>query len=321
MALALMALALLIGGCAESSPDYAGSPNPTYIQPLLPAGATEIPGRAEALPPTPEKDCGDPTASLRPFLDSDQAHSTPTVDAIRARGRLIVGLDTGRNLMSFLNPTTGEIEGFDVDIAREISRDLFGDPNRLELRIVMSENREKALEESTVDVVVNTMSITCDRRERVEFSTEYLQAKQRILTVKGSPIRSLADLDGKRVCVVPDTTSMERLQQIAPTANILTVPMWSDCLVVLQQRQVDAISTDDAILAGLTSQDPYLEIVGDSMGVESYGIGIPQANKDLVRFVNGTLERIRSDGTWTRIHSQWLPILGPPTAPSAVYRD
>ncbi|MEV0947927.1 glutamate ABC transporter substrate-binding protein [Rhodococcus sp. NPDC049939] len=321
IALTLMALTLLVGACAEPTVDNAGSPNPTHVQPPLPAGATEIPGRAEAPPPPPEPNCGDPTASLRPLPASDRAHPTPTVDAIRARGRLIVGLDTGRNLLSFLNPTTGAIEGFDVDIAREISRDLFGDPDRIELRIVMTENREEALEESMVDVVVNTMTITCERREQVEFSTEYLQANQRILTEIGSPIRGLADLEDKRVCVVPGTTSMTRLQQLAPSADILSVPMWSDCLVVLQQRQVDAISTDDAILAGLTSQDPYLEIVGASMGVEPYGVGIKKENEDLVRFVNGTLERIRRDGTWAQIHSRWLPMLGPPTPPPAVYRD
>ncbi|AOW94950.1 ABC transporter substrate-binding protein [Rhodococcus sp. WMMA185] len=315
----MTALTLLIAGCAEVSPDYNGS-NPTYVQKPLPAGATEIPGRSEPPPQPPEKECGDPTASLRPFADSTAAN-TPTVDAIRARGRLIVGLDTGRNLMSFLDPTTGEIEGFDVDIAREISRDLFGDPGRIELRIVMAEDREQALENSMVDVVVNTMTITCERREQIEFSSEYLHAHQRILTVRGSPIHSVGDLDGKRVCVVPGTTSMKRLQQLVPGANILSVPMWSDCLVVLQQRQVDAISTDDAILAGLTAQDPYLDIVGDSMGLEPYGIGIAQENKDLVRFVNGTLERIRRDGTWAKIHTQWLPMLEPTTPPPATYRD
>lgn len=321
IALALVAATLLIGGCAESSPEHVGSPSVSYTEPPLPAAATPAP-ETSAAPPTPEKDCGDPTASLRPFPDADAAPPMPTVDAIRARGRLVVGLDTGSNLMSFRDPATGAIQGFDVDIAREIARDLFGDPDRLEYRILTSANREKALQESMVDIVAKTMTITCDRKERVAFSSEYFEAQQRVLVVKGSPIRSAADLDGKRVCVVRGTTSLTRLQQVAPTADILTVPMWSDCLVVLQQRQVDAVSTDDTILAGLASQDPYLEIVGDSMGAEPYGVGITKANEDLVRFVNGTLERIRRDGTWTRMYDQWLSMLGPsPAPPSAVYQD
>ncbi len=112
------------------------------------------------------------------------------------------------------------------------------------------------------------------------------------------------------------------MQQVQPSASILTVPAWADCLVVLQQGQVDAVSTDDTILAGLASQDPYLKLVGDTMGVEPYGIGITRGNDDLVRFVNGTLERIRRDGTWAQLYDRWLTVLGPtPAPPTATYVD
>ena len=141
----------------------------------------------------------------------------------------------------------------------------------------------------------------------------------------GSPkgqVRGIDDLAGKRVCAARGTTSATRIQQLQPEATVVTVPMWSDCLVVLQQGQVDAISTDDTILAGLASQDPYLMMVGGSLGVEPYGIGVNKDNPDLVRFVNGTLDRIRSDGTWNRIYDRWLSVLGPsPGPPPAVYRD
>jgi polar amino acid transport system substrate-binding protein len=85
--------------------------------------------------------------------------------------------------------------------------------------------------------------------------------------------------------------------------------------VALQQRQVDAVSTDDSILAGLVAQDPYLHIVGPSMNEEPYGIGINLENTGLVRFVNGTLDRIRRDGTWSTLYRKWLTVLGPPPAP------
>ena len=90
---------------------------------------------------------------------------------------------------------------------------------------------------------------------------------------------------------------------------------WADCLVALQQRQVDAVSTDDSILAGLVSQDPYLHIVGPSLNEEPYGIGVNLQNTGLVRFVNGTLERIRRDGTWNTLYRKWLTVLGPAPAP------
>lgn len=307
---ALCIAATVAAGCTAEAPDRDAVDADTQITLPLPEDAriARSPTATE-----PARDCGDPTASLRP----DGTTTGPTLDAIRARGRLVVGLDTGSNLMSYRDPATGRITGFDVDIAREIARDLLGSPELVEYRILSSAEREQALQNSTVDIVAKTMSITCARRERVDFSTEYFRAQQRVLVVKGSDIRGVADLAGRRVCIVDGTTSLVRMREVQPSASILTVPSWADCLVVLQQRQVDAVSTDDTILAGLASQDPYLELVGVSMGSEPYGIGIARGNDDLVRFVNGTLERIRRDGTWTTLYNRYLAVLGPAPAPPA----
>ena len=75
---------------------------------------------------------------------------------------------------------------------------------------------------------------------------------------------------------------------------------------MLQQGQVDAISTDDVVLIGLAKQDPSVDVVGASMGVEPYGVGVKKENDDLVRFVNGVLEQMRADGTWERLYEKWL---------------
>ncbi|AHH21967.1 putative amino acid ABC transporter, substrate-binding protein [Nocardia nova SH22a] len=314
--IAMAAALLLLAGCGGTQPSpRAGSGD--YTEPPLPANAVVTP--ADAAPATnPEPQCGNPTASLRPG-----AEHGPALDAIRARGRLLVGLDPGSNLFSFRDPISGTLAGFDVDIATEIARDLFGDPHRVEYRILGSADREKALQDHSVDIVVKTMTITCDRRQRVDFSTTYLMAHQKVLAVKGSGITGMADLGGRRVCVVGGTTSLDRLRQIRPPASIMTVPTWADCLVVLQQRQVDAISTDDAILAGLAAQDPYAEVVGSDISDEPYGVGIPKGNDDMVRFVNATLQRLRTDGTWNRLYGFWLaPALGPAAGPpEPTYRD
>lgn len=299
-----------LAGCATEPPARTSPVETSAITLPYPEGA-ELAGSPTAIPRTP--DCADPTASLRP----DGITAGPSLDAIRARGRLIVGLDAGSNLMSYRDPATGLITGFDVDIAREIARDLLGDPDLIDFRILSSAEREEALQNSMVDIVAKTMSITCARRERVDFSTTYFRAQQRVLVVKNSGIRSVADLAGRRVCIVEGTTSLDRIRQVQPSASILMVPSWADCLVVLQQRQVDAVSTDDTILAGFAAQDPYLELVGESMGTEPYGIGITLGNDDLVRFVNGTLERIRADGTWTELYERYLEVLGPAPAPPA----
>ena len=159
------------------------------------------------------------------------------------------------------------------------------------------------------------MTITCERRKQVNFSTVYLDAAQRILAPRDSLITKPADLSGKRVCVAKGTTSLHRIREIAPPPIVVEVVNWADCLVTMQQRQIDAVSTDDSILAGLVSQDPYLHIVGPNMGTQPYGIGVNLDNTGLVRFVNGTLERIRRDGTWNTLYRKWLTVLGPAPAP------
>ena len=235
---------------------------------------------------------------------------------------LIVGLDIGSNLFSFRDPITGEITGFDVDIAGEIARDIFGTPSQVEYRILSSADRIAGLQNNQVDVVVKTMTITCERKKLVNFSTVYFNANQRILAARDSTITQPSDLSGKRVCVAKGTTSLQRIQEITPPPIIVGVVAWADCLVALQQRQADAVSTDDSILAGLVSQDPYLHIVGPSLNEEPYGIGINLQNTGLVRFVNGTLERIRRDGTWNTLYRKWLTVLGPaPAPPVARYSD
>ncbi|MGD9618797.1 MAG: glutamate ABC transporter substrate-binding protein [Mycolicibacterium sp.] len=315
LGIALAAALLLASGCAQPEPL---EPVPSItLAPPTPSGMQEMP--PEPAHPMADEDC-DLTASLRPF--DTEAEADAAVAKIRERGRLIVGLDIGSNLFSFRDPITGEITGFDVDIAAEISRDIFGTPSQVEYRILSSQDRIKALENNQVDVVVKTMTMTCERKKLVNFSTVYLMANQRILVPRDSGISGPADLSGKRICVVKGTTSLERMQEITPPPIIVGVITWADCLVALQQRQVDAVSTDDAILAGLVSQDPYLRIVGPSLNQEPYGIGVNLQNTDLVRFVNGTLERLRRDGTWNTLYRKWLTVLGPaPSPPIPRYSD
>ena len=312
----VFAAAMLLAGCAQGA---AVMPTPgVTLAPPAPAGMDELPPQP-ARAPVDEEDCNR-TASLRPF--NTKAEADAAVANIRNRGRLIVGLDIGSNLFSFRDPITGEITGFDVDVAGEIARDIFGSPSQVEYRILSSADRVAALQNDQVDVVVKTMTITCERKKQVGFSTVYLNANQRILAARDSSISQPSDLSGKRVCVAKGTTSLERIRQITPPPIIVGVVTWADCLVALQQRQVDAVSTDDSILAGLVSQDPYLHIVGPSLNEEPYGIGVNLQNTGLVRFVNGTLERIRRDGTWNTLYRKWLTVLGPaPAPPVARYTD
>lgn len=315
--LALCAFALIASGCA-SSPVPPSSVTITPID-AVPAGAQPV----TAAPIDANGDC-DREASLRPGpLPSPGAMPAgSTMAAIAARGRLVVGVDQNTYLFGFRDPSSGRLEGFDIDIAREIARSIFGDPNKVDLRVVDAGQRESALQSGQVDLVVRTYSVTCERKKAVAFSTVYYYANQRILAPVGSTIDSVAALAGKRVCAAWGTTSLSRLFALNPRPTLFGVTSWTDCLVMLQQGQVDAVSTDDGLLKGLAAQDPNFEVVGESLGLEPYGVGIGKEHTDLVRFVNGVLEQMRADGTWQRLYDAHLRSLGPsPGPPPARYQD
>jgi len=311
MVLALLAIAFCVAGCGSSAAPASVSVAP--VEPL-PAGATKV----TAAPAAANADC-DREASLRPGpLPSPGAMPAgSTMAKIAERGQLIAGVDQNTYLFGFRNPATGQLEGFDIDIAREIAGAIFGDPNRIQLRVVDASQRESVLQDGEVDIVARTYSITCARKQKVAFSTVYFNAHQKVLSVKGSGIDSFPALSGKRVCAVSGTTSLSKLFELKPPPTVFGVATWTDCLLMLQQGQVDAISTDDVVLRGLAHQDPNAEVVGESVAVEPYGIGIKKENTDLVRFVNGVLEKIRDDGTWQRLYEKWLEELGPSPGPPA----
>jgi polar amino acid transport system substrate-binding protein len=310
LAALLMLAATLVAGCSSVQPLVEVSASRTTLP--MPSGATVVPSASGAA----VESC-DATASLHPSTEAG-----PAVEGIRQRGRLIVGLDQSTNLFSFRDPVSGELQGFDVDIAREIARDLVGDPDKVEFRLLTSSERISALQNQSVDIVVNAMTITCARAEQIAFSTVYFEASQRLLVPKDSPVQGPGDLVGKRVCAQVDTTSLATVARVAPAATLLAVQNWDDCLVALQQGQADVATTDDSILAGMAVQDPNLHIVGPSLEPEPYGIGVHQADDDLVRAVNASLERIRRDGTWLSLYRKWLTVLGPaPSPPEPKYRD
>lgn len=321
--LRLLTLGLLVvatcAACARFPAPASPPPIAFAVQPT-PPGASEDDSRQ----PAPTADSCDATASLRPgpLPPAGEMPLHTTMASILGHGRLIVGLDTGSNPFSFRDPLTGDIQGFDVDIAQAIAQQLFGSLGNIEFRVLSDAERVQALQNHSVDIVVKTMSITCDRLRDVAFSSPYYVASQRILSVRGSSLIDADSLAGKRVCAARGATSIGRIEQLQPRVRMFTTDTWSDCLVMMQQGQVDAVTTDDGILAGLAEQDPWVQVVGPSLGAEYYGVGIPKGQDDMVRFVNGVLEQLRTSGRWQQFYDKWLSILGPGTGPPvATYRD
>ena len=308
----VLALATAVGGaCAAPAPPAVEAP--PFPQPAGTRIEPATPGVG------PDTSC-DPTASLAPTgppPPPGTAAPGSTVAAILARGVLSVGVDQNTFPFGYRDPATGELAGFDVALARELARALFGDPNRVRFRVESSGQRIPNLLSGAVDVVVQTMTTSCERRRQIAFSSVYFAADQRVLVPRASPVRELSGLGGARVCSIAGSTSARTLQAAVPSPVTVTVPEKSDCLVLLQQDQVAAISTDDTILSGFAAEDPTLELRGPAVAVEPYAIGVAPQHEDLVRWVNAVLDRVRADGTYSRLLATTVPptVVGPGTPP------
>jgi polar amino acid transport system substrate-binding protein len=256
----------------------------------------------------------DPTASsLRPS-GAPQVTPGSFMAKIRARGYLIAGVDQSTYHFGFLNPLSGQIEGFDIDMIRAVAKAIFGDPGKVQFKAISDAQRIRDTTDGTVDIVAHTMTITCDRLNDVDFSSVYFEAHQKVLVLKNSSATSLDDLHGQKVCATSGSDSVDRIRQ--HHAVPVEVPYWTDCLVLLQQGSVAAISTDDSILDGLAAQDPWTKIIGKPLTDEPYGLAISKQHPEFVRFVNAVLEQLRTGGQWRASYAHWLgtPVQDPPQA-------
>lgn len=320
-----IAVALVValgGGCAAEPHRPAdrvavAAPRPVgVLDPAPPVTAS----------PTDDGTTGcDPRASLRPRGPLPQPGRMPagsTMARIARDGRLVVGVDQDAYRFSYRDPDSGQLVGFEIDIVRRIAAAIFGDPDRVRFRAITTADRIPVLRRQEVHLVIRTMTMTCERWRQVAFSTEYLSSGQRLLVRAGSGIRGLADLGGRKVCASSGSSSVPNIQRAPSRPIAVTAPLLVDCLVLLQQYQVDAISSIDTLLATLAAQDPNTRIVGEKITDDPAGIAVPSGNGDLVRFVNAVLDQMRRDRSWASSYTRWFGGIGPiPDPPKPRYRD
>ncbi|GKQ35482.1 glutamate ABC transporter substrate-binding protein [Streptomyces sp. A012304] len=243
----------------------------------------------------------------------------PTIAAIKARQgekrKLIVGVDQNSYRWGYRNPnnTGAELEGFDIDLVRRIAQDILGDPDAVQFKAIPTNQRIPAIQEGRVDMVVRTMTITCDRIKDVAFSAPYFRTGQQVLAPKSSTITGYdATLAKKKICTAAGSTANTQLTEDRKTGKLpadtdlgTTVPNQLDCLVRLQLGEVDAVVTDGALAASQAAQDPTVELKGAPFTAEYYGVAMKKDADDLVRRVNQILVEYRAGG-WQASYDKWL---------------
>ncbi|TXS06668.1 glutamate ABC transporter substrate-binding protein [Streptomyces sp. col6] len=204
-----------------------------------------------------------------------------------------------------LKTPNGKYTGFDVDVATYVAKELGYDAKNIEFKETKSADRETAISRGDVKFIVASYSINDERLQKVDFAGPYLLAHQDILVrADDNSITKPEDLNNKKLCSVTGSTSAQNVKdKLAPKAQLQEYGGYSECLTGLENKAVDALTTDDSILAGYASQDANkgkFKLAGFKMTNENYGIGLKKGDADLKKKINDALTKMVSDGSWQK---------------------
>ncbi|MFT4157487.1 MAG: glutamate ABC transporter substrate-binding protein [Microbacterium sp.] len=225
------------------------------------------------------------------ILTDVEIDGSPTFDRITSSGTVKVGVKEDQPGLGYLDPVTGERTGFDVDIARWMAASLGIDPEKIEFQAIASANREQAIVNGDIDYYVGTYSITDKRKELISFAGPYFLTGQGLLVAADSEIESVDDLDSSMtVCSATGSTPIQNIKTNYPDVPTKEYDTYSKCVEDLKNGQVDAVTTDEAILIGYAAQAPdEIKVVGEPFSEERYGIGIAKDDTALVEYFNTQL--------------------------------
>lgn len=234
-------------------------------------------------------------------------NNADTLDRIEQRGKIIVGVKSDTKPFGYFNEKK-ELTGFDIDLAKCIAKKLLGDESKVEFKQVTSSSRILALNSEQVDMVIATMSITQQRKQVIDFSIPYYIAGQAILVPKNSNIRSISDLNGKKVIIIFGSTAENNLRMVAPDADIIGFKTYISGYYALKQGRADAMASDDTILAGFAMSDNSTKLLPQKYTKEPYAIGFRKVEKSirLKKRINAILEEMRANGELEKLKRKWI---------------
>ncbi|MFJ7747831.1 transporter substrate-binding domain-containing protein [Peribacillus sp. NPDC097295] len=225
---------------------------------------------------------------------------------IKENDKIVFGVKNDTRLFGLKNPNTKEVEGFDIDIAKALAGEILGDEEKVEFKEVTSKTRMPLLNNGDIDAIVATMTITEERKKEVDFTDVYFDAGQSLLVKKGSDIKGIDSLKGKKVLAVKGSTSAINIREKAPEAEVLEFENYSEAFAALKSGQGDTLTTDDSILYGMVDEDPNYELVGGTFTDEPYGIAVKKGNEKFVDELNKALKAIKDSGKYDEIHDKWI---------------
>ena len=233
------------------------------------------------------------------------ADAQSTVDIVKKRGKLVVGVKTDFPPFGYVD-ASGKNLGFDVDVAHLFAKALFNDENQVELVAVTSGNRIPFLQSGKIDIIIATVTVTEERKQTVEFSDPYFLSGSLLLVPKASPVRSLDDLAGKTIAVVQGAIQDKDVEQLQPKANRVKFGKVSEAVLAVKGGRADAYAHDDILVLTLAKENPDLRAAGKPFMPRPYGIAVRKGDTEFIKWVNAELARMKKDGTYDRLWKKYF---------------
>ncbi|MCU1682169.1 MAG: transporter substrate-binding protein [Amycolatopsis sp.] len=239
-------------------------------------------------------------ALLLVSCSSTASDSDALVVRAKNRGHLTIGIRFDQPGLS-QRTIDGRFVGFDVDVAKYVANELGVDAAEITWHESTSASRETDITSGAVDIVVAAYSITDKRKQLVSFAGPYFVTGQDLLVrLTSTDITGPDSLNGKKLCSVTGSTSAQQVKDhFAQAVQLVEYPRYPDCVTALLAGQVDAVTTDAAILAGYVTQDPeLLRIVGKPFSTERYGIGLRKGDTQGQAALGTAIKKMISSGAW-----------------------
>jgi polar amino acid transport system substrate-binding protein len=233
------------------------------------------------------------------------ALASDTLADVKKKGVLVAGVKDSLPPFGYIDEKSRQIVGYDIDFIKAIAKKL---GVKVELKPVTSASRMPQLQEGHIDIIAATMTKNAERAKVIDFSHAYFITGQKFLAKKGA-VKSLKDLEGKKIGTTKGSTSEQNVKKSIPTATVLSFDDYPQAFLAVMQGKVAAVTTDEAILAGILAKSPnkaQYEIPNIQISDEPYGLGMRKGDKNFVEFVNKTILEMEKSGEAQKIFNKWF---------------
>ncbi len=232
------------------------------------------------------------------------------LNRIKFRNKIVIGVKSDSKPFGFIEKD--ELQGFDIDVAKAITRRILGDEKYAEFVYVTPESRISELNSKNVDIIIAAMSINPARADIVDFTKPYFIAGQALLVQNGSKVNSIESLNNNgKVGIILGTTSEKTARMLAPNATVIGKRTYGEAFELLKDGKIDAVLADDSMLYGFIMDNKGYKILPARYTREYYAIALRQGkeNKELKAELNKIIEYLQGSGKLNRIKEKWIPNL------------